>query len=196
MQAPISSYRDSQSVIFAVARKPSLPPSSRVLPQQPVSTSYSTPFRPCDYSAARPPLPAVPAVALGRGGLAFETAEPIPASSRPLLRRRRGRRAGGPEPAGGPGEGQQHDDNGHAPPTTRVWLSGSSSAPPIEPPAAASSSSMAESPSIVRLRRVHVGRAARRRAEMAAHSSLHRIRARSPPGINPALGHNTVMAQR
>ena len=117
-----------------------------------------------------------------------------------LLRRRRGRRAGGPEPAGGPGEGQQHDDNGHAPPTTRVWLSGSSSAPPIAPPAPASSSSMAASLSIVRLRRVHVGRAARRRAEMAAHSSLHRIRARSParnqPGIGAQHGHGPALGGR
>ena len=69
------------------------------------------------------------------------------------------RAAGGdPEPAGGPGEDQQRDDSGHAPRTTRACPSSSSSAPPIAPPVAASS------PSIVRLRRVHLGRAAERRA--------------------------------
>jgi hypothetical protein len=80
--------------VIVAAREPSLPPSSRILPQQPVSTSHSTPFRPCGYSAARPPLPAGPAVALGRGDLTpGERRACSPGEfTAALLRRRRGLR--------------------------------------------------------------------------------------------------------
>ena len=83
------------------------------------------------------------------------------------LRRSRGQRAGGPEPANGPGEDQQRDDSGDDPRTTRSCPSGSSSAPPTAPPRLRPHDRL-------RLRRVHLGRAARRRARGCAAARRRR----------------------
>src|SRR5919106_5884651 len=80
-------------------------------------TLYSVP--PCGYSAARPPLPAVPVVG-SWGTVPWRPPSPFTRRvHRRVIASAPRAAADGPEPAGGPGEDQQHDDNGPDPRTTR-----------------------------------------------------------------------------